>query len=275
VADSLSADAEQSTEQPAEQEAPAPVKPTLRTSGLHIRFGAAYLALAALVGVAVGLFIVFLGDSGSSNGPRWSLFKPQDHGQAAAAEIARHVAVQYRLPSGDQIVGVLAGPPLIQDTRISTVAVRSGFSDERPQDIKLYKADHSLLFILCGFGKSCSIPTGKPSTQRAMLLRREGLELALYTFKYVSGVDSVLTIIPPPKGQQPKTALYFRKSDLESRLGVPLRTTLSPRDRLVPGGLTSVSQQIVHGLTGTKLYQYQFQSLPDGTAAVVLSPLTA
>lgn len=200
MADAVSGDAEQPAKQPAAQASSAEAKPTLRTSGLHLRFGAAYLVLAALVGAAVGLFIVFLGASGSSNRARWSLFKPQDHGQQAAAEIARHVAVQYRLPSGDQMVGVLAGPPQIQDTRISTVAVRSGFSDQRPQDIKLYKADHSLLYILCGFGKSCSIPTGKPSTQRAELLQREGLELALYTFKYVSGVDSRADYHPAAEG---------------------------------------------------------------------------
>jgi hypothetical protein len=270
VADAVSPDAAP----PAEQPAATLSKPGVRWNRLDVRFGAAYIALAAVVGAAVGLFIVFLGTS-NTGGARWSLFEPKEQGQAGAAEIARHVAPLYHLPSGDQIVGVIAGPPQVQDTRISTIAVRSGFADERPQDIELYKADHSLLFVLCGFGKQCSIPSGKPSTQRALLLRREGLELALYTFKYVSGVDSVLTIIPPPPGQQPKAALFFRKSDLQDRLGVPLRKTLSPRDQLIPGGLTPRTEQAVHGLTGSKLYQYQFQSLPDGTAAVVLSPLTA
>jgi hypothetical protein len=270
VADLVSPEAAPAAEQPPA----APSKQGVRRNGLSVRFGAAYLMLAAVVGAAVGLFIVFLGDS-HTGGARWSLFQPKEHGQAAAAEIARHVAPQYRLTSGDQIVGVIAGPPAVQDTRISTIAVRTGFADERRQDIKLYKADHSLIFILCGFGKQCSIPTGKATTDRALLLHREGLELALYTFKYVGGVDSVLTIIPPPPGQQPKAALFFRKSDLDSRLGIPLRRTLSPRDRLVPGGLTTGTEQTVLGLTGSKLYQYQFESLPNGTAAVVLRPLTA
>ena len=40
------------------------------------------------------------------------------------------------------------------------------------------------------------------SEARHALLRREALELALYTFKYVDGVDSVSVFLPPrPDGQ--------------------------------------------------------------------------
>ena len=52
------------------------------------------------------------------------------------------------------------------------------------------------MYNLCGVGQKCSIAEGQPSEERARLLRREALELALYTFKYVDDVDSVITLLP-------------------------------------------------------------------------------
>ena len=53
------------------------------------------------------------------------------------------------------------------------------------------------LYILCGLGKNCSIEGGKASQTRGRLVRREALEAALYTFKFVPSVDSVLAFMPP------------------------------------------------------------------------------
>ncbi len=44
----------------------------------------------------------------------------------------------------------------------------------------------------------CSIKEGKPSNERGLLVTREALELALYTFRYVSGVERVIVTMPPP-----------------------------------------------------------------------------
>src|SRR6202012_5579499 len=57
---------------------------------------------------------------------------------------------------------------------------------------------NTIAYNLCGIGgKNCAIGVGKPSTNRLLLLRREALELALYTFKYISGTDNVVAILPP------------------------------------------------------------------------------
>ena len=66
---------------------------------------------------------------------------------------------------------------------------------------------NTIAYNLCGIGgKNCAIGIGTPSSARLLLLRREALELALYTFKYVHGVENVVAILPPgPLGSRPAT----------------------------------------------------------------------
>src|SRR5947209_5781330 len=57
---------------------------------------------------------------------------------------------------------------------------------------------NTIAYNLCGVGSTnCSIGVGTPSPDRLLLLRREALELALYTFKYISGTQNVVAILPP------------------------------------------------------------------------------
>lgn len=246
------------------------------------RFHLAYFVLAILLGVGAGGLVVLLARPAPDHSP-WSEWKPTGRGLAAMQEIAGYVGKRYRLPSGNQLVGVIAQPPqLQQQVPVSAVAVSSGLPDERADEIKVFRANDSILYILCGLGgQACSIPEGKPSTERALLLRREGLELALYTFRYVKNVNSVLAIVPPPAGQQPKTMLFFRRGDYGDSLSSPLDDTLPPRERLTPGTIPTGEEARVRELTladpveerFSGIYSYQFQQLPDGTAAVVLSPV--
>ena len=55
------------------------------------------------------------------------------------------------------------------------------------------------MYSFCGLGAHCSIATGKPSQTRGQLVRREALETALYTFKYMPVIDSVIVFMPPRK----------------------------------------------------------------------------
>ena len=54
-----------------------------------------------------------------------------------------------------------------------------------------------LMYTLNGLGPKGSVRGGKPSEERHLLLRREALELALYTFRYVKNVDLVVALLPP------------------------------------------------------------------------------
>ena len=93
--------------------------------------------------------------------------------------------------------------------------------------------DQSLMYTLCGFGDRCSIAAGAPSEERARVLRRESLELALYSFKYVEGVRSVIVLMPPNLGDPAdpeddrQTALFFQKGDFNRELSRPIQQTLA------------------------------------------------
>ena len=78
------------------------------------------------------------------------------------------------------------------------------------------------MYSLCGLGPSCAIATGTASVARGRLVRREILELALYTFKYVPGMQSVIAFMPPKTGSQPQYVVYLQKSDLSQELKLPL-----------------------------------------------------
>ncbi len=64
---------------------------------------------------------------------------------------------------------------------------------------------NTIAYNLCGIGgKNCAIGVGKPSTNRLLLLRREALELALYTFRYIGGTQNVVAILPPGHTEPPR-----------------------------------------------------------------------
>jgi hypothetical protein len=135
--------------------------------------------------------------------------------------------------------------------------------------------------VLCGFGDRCSISEGQPSTQRYDLLRREALELSLYTFKYNSDIQSVLTFMPPGKAlnanSAPTTSLIFlRRDDVKSALDSPLKETLPPpKTHLKPGQMSATQLGVVRRLTDGHVYNYGFEPLQDGSAAIVLTPVKA
>lgn len=68
----------------------------------------------------------------------------------------------------------------------------------------------------------------------------EELVAALYTFKYVDGVDSIVAFMPPPPGEQAKATIFLRRQDVQDALERPLAETLPPpRTRFLPGKLSA------------------------------------
>ena len=61
----------------------------------------------------------------------------------------------------------------------------------------LQVGENGIWYVLNGLGEGGSISRGEPSEERLALVKREALELALYTFRYVDGVDHVVTLLPP------------------------------------------------------------------------------
>jgi hypothetical protein len=249
------------------------------------RFGIAYLLLAALLGAAVGLFVVFAANGGKSGGQQWSTWKPTQGGVQGFDQIAKDVAHEYALPSGRELVGVLSTPPVVQGqgspVPLRAIAVRTGLTGETSADASFYGAGDALAYVLCGFGTSCAISEGRPTVARYDLLRREALELALYTFKYNSGIQSVLTYMPPAKntttgGQATPSLIFLRRDDVKQALDQPLRTTLPPpKTNLKPGQMSPEELARVRRYTDSRVFNFQFQQLADGKAIVVLDPIKA
>ena len=259
---------------------PPPAPPRAASNVPKHRFGVAYLALAAILGAAVGLIVVLAANGSKSSGPAWSVWKPTDSSVQSLDQIAKYVGPEYALPSGRQLVGILSSPPLVQGTDqtvpVRAIAVTSGLPGRSRNDAQFFSAGSAWAFHLCGFGKNCAISEGKASIERGQLLRREALELALYTFKYAKSVDSLVTFMPPALGGQPKAVLFFRRRDLKDALKVPLAQTLPPpRTRLLAGRMSANDLETVRQYADPHVYSFQFQQLADGSAILVLQPPTA
>lgn len=232
------------------------------------RFSVAYLALAVVVAGAIIAFAVILKQQ-DSNAARWSTWKPSVDGIAGAREIGQHVASQYRLAGGDQLVAPLVAPLNVNGVPISQIAVRN---DAGNRNVLFYDARTNTPYTLCGLGDRCSITGGKASPDRGKLIRRQALELALYTFKYMRGVDSLLAYLPPAPGTQLTNVLFLRKADLKPQLDRPLRESLPGKGPFIAGKPVA-NDELVTRLTNEHSFKFNFQQIPDGTAIIVLTPL--
>ena len=238
------------------------------------RFLIAYAALGLVLAIAVIALAVGLTRGGGAS-LVWSTWKPTGSGTKEVNQIVQHVADRYRLPSGRQIVAVIPRSPKATDPPLTTAAVDKQALFTHEQQFNTYPLDDSMLYIFCGGGTRCAIDQGTPSPERQRLLRREALELALYTFRYVHGVDSVVTFLPPnpaAKASQPTSALFFRKSQYSQQYkDTPLADTLpgKPRGELLPAQQAA----LVDKLTYPALYEYQLQRSGDGSSNIlILSP---
>ena len=249
-------------------------------------------ATAALLGVAIAAVAAaaLILAHGGSGGPaaQWSSWSPRDSGLAGEREIADEVAPFYRASPSTQLAIVTvqnvtsnssgngSTQIALRDATTGTLSALSG---------------NSAVYNLCGLGPSCAISAGTPSAARLLLLRREALELALYTFRYIGGTQAVVAILPPgytsqsctgvcAKSQQkPVTkpldlALAFDRAELSPWLGKPLRATfpetLPPTVSQMPNSPEAelVSVITAHGLFAEKTAQAQ-----DGSTVITLSPL--
>lgn len=241
------------------------------------RFAIVYAILALALGAAIAGLVVYAGRT-IDPGPAWSSWKPSGGGLGAAKQIAEHVSPGYRLPDGNQLVDVIARGPAVssggQSIPIPFIAVRGPKGRIQADQIMQVSTDNTFTFSLCGLGDSCAIATGKASVERAVLVRREILELALYTFKYVRGVQHVVAFMPPPPGTQPAYVVYLQKSDLEQQLKRPLADTLGPKAPL-PSKITAREQQRIDAATLDRIYKFGLSQTQQGDAVLVLAPLQA
>jgi hypothetical protein len=248
----------------------------------------------ALVGVAIGALAataVLVMSGRPAPGPAWSAWHPsKDSTTDGADEIAKHVGGRYRLPTGDQLVLVTGGPLRVAGLDIpvrialdqgaagsgastTTTTTRSSTSSSANSSLSEVKG-RTVMYQLCGLGPRCAINKGKPSTERFLLLRREALELALYSFQYLGGVTNVVALLPPAPGKKPENALFFRRGEYESALGRPLAATLPSPPPALNSLPASPEAGLIQRLTKGNLFRYSFQQGQDLSAFLVLAKLS-
>jgi hypothetical protein len=177
-------------------ETAAPEAGRLPPSEYRNRFGFLIGALGGVLIAAAAIAAIVIATSGGPANEglyrHWSKWQPQDTSMTAGAqEIATHVGAHYRGDKGEQLVSVTGGPLEVQGIKLDVV-MRSAQGDIRVLN------GHAIMYTLNGLGPSGSMKGGKPSKARHRLLRREALELALYSFRYLPDVDMVMTLLPPP-----------------------------------------------------------------------------
>jgi hypothetical protein len=271
------------------------------------RFGFLVGALAGVLIAAVAVVVIVIVDNHSSNdgaglAKNWSTWKPQDSNMSdGPAEIATHVGDEYRLDNGSQLDSVTGGDLEFQGFKLN-VALRPATGN-----IQLLDSGHAVLYTLNGLGPGGSILGGTASTARHQLVRREALELALYTFRYIKNVDMVVTLLPPPPAgtaaaasgsgsgsgsgaaasasgaasgsasgssgadptEPPVEAVFYRPGDLKQELQVPLDATLAAKAP-TPSTIGGGEGQRIDALTLSNLFDSSFQQAQNGDAYLVL-----
>jgi hypothetical protein len=239
------------------------------------RFGLAYLALAAILGAAVGLFVVFTTNGGRQSGQEWSAWQPTKEGVQRLDEIGRYVSHQYALPSGRVLVTPFSTPPVVrlgnQLAAVRVIRIATGLPGETVGDSQIIDASNAWAYELCGEGKNCAISDGNTSVSRGRLLQRESLELALYTFKFEPTIDFVVTYFPPVPKHDP-AAIVLTRQALQEPLKHPLAQTLPPpTTRLVPGALSGRDLAVIDRYI-PQAYTFTGEQLQDGSPVLVLRP---
>jgi hypothetical protein len=261
--------------QPVQKEAPGP-------SAFRNRFGFLMGALAGVVVAAaliVAVVVLTNDDPAASEGlaANWSRWQPPDTSvQAGASQIAKKVGAEYTHTDGHQLTSVTGEQLAIN------VALRPASGP-----IAIFGGTN-VLYQLNGLGPNGSIKGGKPSQQRQQLVRREALELALYTFRYLPDVDGVVALLPPPPpaaganaspaqasllnsgaSSDQMLALFYRPGDLKPQLQIPLGMTVGAKAP-APEKMGGAEGKMVDQLTMSNLFKWSLIRSQDSTPYLVL-----
>jgi hypothetical protein len=262
-------------------------------------------ALAMLAGFAIGALVVaaviVINGRSSSSTAAWSSWQPADSGTLGAREIADHVAPLYRISGTDQLAVVTVVN--LANSTAAQAAAQSGVGNSASSGLQVaVRADPSssalslltgntIAYNLCGVGSSnCSIGVGQPSANRLLLLRREALELALYTFRYISGTQNVVALLPPGHTTQACTlcakpnqhavtkplniALLFLHDELQPWLSQPLAQTLPESFPPTVDQMRAAPEApLVEQITARGTFSENVEQAQDGSNLVVLTPL--
>ena len=215
---------------------------------------------------AVLILFVMLVSHGTSNS--WSAYKPKGGDVFSKAQnMANHVAPAYKY-NGEPIAVVQAQPLLYQDAVVDGIAFTKTPLRKIGTPFKQFEPSGSTIaYVFCGTAPRCGLPsTG--AEQTVPMLKRETLELALYTFKYSPSVQSIVGLLPPAGNTN--YAIYLRRKSFAKELSKPLDATLPQHKVLSYPRLSPVEKATVDRLTTKATYQSQFSQGANGRTLLVL-----
>lgn len=267
-------------ERPAAAEPRVSKRERARRASYRYRFGIAYVLLAIVVGAGVGAFVV-LARSSPPEAEAWSAWQPTGSRTAMLRQIADRIPKAYT-ENGKQLT-ITTTKPLAVPTELGIIPVdwvfvrhdtSRGLAEE--DDIDRHEGGDVVAFGICGLarGNTCMIPSGERLNERVNLLRRQALELSLYTLKYVDDVGSVLVFMPPNAKGETIGTIFLTREDVADELRRPLAETLPSRTPKL-GSLRAIEEGHVLRLTQTRTFGYQTELSPDGSMFLVLSPPSA
>lgn len=239
------------------------------------RFAVAYALLALALAGAGGLLYAALQLETEAD-RRWSAWEPTaEDGPDRLAEIARHVAARYADGAERLPFQAIPGPP---QARVRTNA-EGAATEEIPLDAAVITGRESdvvrlntaVAYSLCGRGRNCGVVGDAVQREFGAVLNGT-LELALYTFKYVDGVESLLFFmpsIPAPEEEAGEdgvidTVVLLRRDDLAEQLDRPFDASkLSTRGEIGPTVLEEIRPH---------LYTYEYDATSQGASLLRLTP---
>ena len=256
-------------------------------SQFRARFGFITGALAGCAVAAAVLLALLLAGGGTKKGGEeelaagWSTWHPKSTDTLIGArEIADAIEGNYKDAKAKQLTKVTGGPIALGVVPLSVAIPSDG-------EFKVLNGT-GIQYTLGGFGEKGRLKGSKPSRARHRLLRREALELSLYSFRYLPEVTMVVALLPPaPREEQvhpkPKNgkanaaktedyqdqAIFFRPGDLKQELAVPLSVTMAPKPPKIDD-LGGEEARRIDTLTLSNLFTYDRVQQQDGRAYLVL-----
>ena len=259
-------------------------------SPFRTRFGFVTGVLAGCAVAATALLIVLLSTDGGDRGDavagtedglaaNWSTWRPRQRDPIGGAqEIAAKISRTYKDAKAKRLASIKGGPIALGRLPISVAIPSAG---ERFSIV----GGVGVQYTLAGFGKEGRLQGTEPSEERRRLLRREALELSLYSFRYLKEVTMVVALLPPApraeqvhhkklkKGAKPPAfqpqALFFRPGDLRKQLEQPLATTMAtPAPKF--DHLARDEAKRIDKLTLSNLFTHRYIQQQDGSIYLVL-----
>jgi hypothetical protein len=250
--------------------------------------GVGAVAIAAAVVIAHGRLRAENLNARSTETLDWSSWHPSAGGNEGATQIADYIAPFYRLTSSQQLA-VITPVNVTQFTPSGsftgnglTVALNTASAGSAPTLRPL--SGETVAYDLCGQGgPNCEVG-GTPSSLRLLLLRREALELAMYTFKYLPRSENVVAVLPPGRagasshGHPLTVAVLFIRPEIAPLLAQPADATLQeyPPDLAQLKAWRQTSEAgLVDTITSRDLFAERVETEQTGSNLLVLNPLPA